>query len=125
MKIGEVDRPSVPVSSCCQGLGSALDGGDIDLSSRRELMTQSTTMGPQGMEDCCPLGEPGLQVKYTCMSPRRRVLRILSKTFLILRSGKPKMIIGPDVFETVCKVCFGALVSFCNFENIAVRKLII
>lgn len=77
------------------------------------------------MQDCCPLQEPDLKVKYIFMSPRRRVLRILSKTILILRSGKLKMIICIDVFQTVYKACFSALALFFYLENIAVRELII
>lgn len=75
-------------------------------------MTQSTMVVPQQMEDCCPLQEPDLEVKYILMSPGRRVLRILSKTILILRSGKLKMIICIDVFQTVYKACFSALELF-------------
>lgn len=70
----------------------------------------------------CPLQEPDLTVKHIFMSPRRRVLRILTKTILILRSVKLKMIICIDVFLSVYKACFSVLVLFFNFENIAVRE---
>lgn len=75
-------------------------------------MTHSTMVDPQGMEDCCPLEEADLQVKYIFISPRRRVLRMLSKTVLILQPGKPKVIICVDVFQTVYKASFSALAFF-------------